>query len=600
MPTSIAHTAQTAWSTVWKYAVAHKVIATIVAAAVLYGGYYTYRAITAPSIAPNYVTTMVATSTVVATMSETGQVSASSNIDVQSKSSGEILSIPVSAGQHVAAGTALAYLDPTTAQQNLVSAQQSLQSAQLALAKLQEPANASTLTSSQNSLATAQANLVQAHQNGYNDISAAFLNLPTVMSGLDTVLHGMTIPGRTSQQNENAYSDMVEPYDSTVVQYRTTAEAAYQTAYTAYIQTLADFKATPRSADDATIEALVTESYRTVADISDALKASTNFLNFVSTIFTNRNLTIPSTLNGHISTLTGYTTTTNSNVAALAADGASVTSSQRAVAAAQASLAQTQAGADPLDIQSSQLSLQMKQDALAQAEQALADTVVRAPFSGTVAKLDTQRYQTIGSGTAVATMVSDNQSVAITVNEVDAAKLSVGQKATITFDALPNVSIAGTVSSVNTIGTVSSGVVSYAGVVTFDTPNPSVKSGMSATTNIITGIQTGLAVPSSAVKSSNGQSYVLVFSPPLAGSYSSTDVTSAIAPARVTVTTGLTDNKDVIILSGLADGTQVVTQTIAGTAAATKTSAAASTSLFGGSGAAGARTGGGTIRALGQ
>ena len=34
-------------------------------------------------------------------------------------------------------------------------------------------------------------------------------------------------------------------------------------------------------------------------------------------------------------------------------------------------------------------------------------------------------------------MVSDNQSVALSVNEVDAAKLKVGQKATLTFDALP-------------------------------------------------------------------------------------------------------------------------------------------------------------------
>jgi len=587
------------WFTALKnYFIAHKGIATIIALVVLGGGYYTYGVFTAPSTATRYVTMTIATSTVVATMTETGQVSASSNIDVQSKSSGEILSLLVTAGQHVGAGAALAYLDSTSAKQNVTSAQQALESAQISLAKLKQPATASTLTSSQNSLASAQANLALSYQNGYNDVSATFLSLPGIITGIDSVLHGSTVPGRSSQQNENAYSDMAETFDPTVVQYRTAAESAYQTAYIAYTKTLADYKATPRGADATTIDALVKESYLTAAAISDALKASTNFLNFVSTTLTTRDLTPPSTLAPHISTLNGYTTTTNGYVATLSADTSGVTSSERSVAAAQASLTDLQSGANPLDLQSSQLSVQMKQDSLAIAEQSLADTVVRAPFSGTVAKLSVQRYQTIGSGTAVATMVSDNQSVNISVNEVDAAKLKVGQKATLTFDAVPTVNIAGTLSSINTIGTVSSGVVSYAAVVTFDTPNTAVKPGMSATTNIVLNVATGLTVPQSAVKTANGQSYVEIFNPPLAGN-SSTGVASPVLPTRMNVTTGLSNDTDIIITSGLSDGSQVVTRTIAGTATtAAKSSAAASTSIFGGAGG-GVRSGGSATRALG-
>lgn len=587
------------WHSVRAYIVAHKVIATVVAVVVLYGCYYAYGVFTAPSTATRYVTTTVATGTVVAAMTETGQVSASSDISIQSQSSGEVLSISVAAGQHVAEGAAIAYLDPTTAKQSVVSAEQDLQSAQIALAKLEEPAATSTLTATENSLASAQASLVNAHQGGYNDISAAFLDLPTVITGLNTVLHGTTVPGRTSEQNENAYSDMVEPYDSTVVQYETAAESAYQTADASYTKALADFKSTPRSADDATIEALINESYQTAANLSDALKASTNFLNFVDTTLTNRNLSIPSTLPSQITALTNYTTQTNSHVVALSNDAAGVTSDERAVTAAQASLDQLQAGADPLDIQSNQLSIQEKQNALAVAQQNLANTAVRAPFSGTVAELSVQQYQTIGNGTAVATMVSDNQSVDISVNEVDAAKLNVGQKATLTFDALPNISIAGTVSSVNTIGTVSSGVVSYAAVVTFDTPNTEVKPGMSATADIITGSETGLVLPSSAVKATNGQSYVEVFKPALAGSSGSTGAPSPSAPTRTPVTTGLSDDTNIIIETGLSSGEQVVTETIAGTSATpTTTSAAQSTSIFGGSARGGGAAAGGATGAV--
>jgi HlyD family secretion protein len=595
----IPKTVTSVWRSIWAYITSHKIISIIVIVVILYGGYYAYGRITAPSTATRYVTTIAATSTVVSTMTETGQVSASADISVESQSSGEVLSIPVTAGQHVSAGATIAYIDPTSAQQSVVSAEQDLQSAQISLAKLQEPAATSTLTSSQNDLASAQANLINAHQSGYNDISSAFLDLPNVITGLNTVLHGTTVPGRLSEQNENAYSDMAQPYDGTVVQYQSSAESAYQTADASYTKALADFKATPRDADDATIEALINETYQTAANLSDALKASTDFLNFVDTTLSNHDLSIPSTLPTQINTLTNYTTTTNSHVVALSSDAASVTSDERAVTAATASLQELQAGADPLDIQSSQLSVQKSQNALSVAEQNLADTVARAPFSGTVAELSVQQYQTIGNGTAVATMVSDNQSVDISVNEVDAAKLKVGQKATITFDALPDISIAGTVSSVNTIGTVSSGVVSYAAVVTFDTPNTDVKPGMSATTDIITGSETGIVIPSSAVKTTNGRSQVNTFNPPLANSSSSSGATSTVAPTPVPVTTGLSDNTNIVVETGLTSGEQVVTETIAGTSATqTTTSAARSTSVFGASAGGAAGIGGGATGAV--
>ncbi len=571
------------WQKIQGYALAHKAIATIIALVLLYGGWSLYGRLTAPSTATRYVTATAATGTVVATMSETGQVSASSNIDILAKSSGEVLSLPVVPGTHVDAGSALASIDPTTALQNVTSARQALQSAQIALAKLQEPAATSTRTGAENASAAAAAALVQTHQTGYNDISTAFLTLPNVITSLDTVLHGTTVPGRTSEQNENAYSDMVESLDPSVVQYRTAAESAYQKAYAAYTKALADFKATPRNASDTAIESLLTESYAAAADLSDALKASTNFLNFVNTTLTSHTLALPTTLAPHIATLTANTTTTNTSVAALSSDVANVTSGERAVAAAKASLDATIAGADPLDVQSSQLSLQMKQDALEIAQQALADTIVRAPFSGTVAKVNVQKYATIGSGTSVATLVSDNQSVDISVNEVDAAKLKVGEKATITFDALANISIAGTVATVNTIGTASSGVVSYAAMITFDTPNQDVKPGMSATVSIITGTATGITIPSAAVKGATGQSYVQVFNPPLANSATSPGATSTTPPVRTPVILGLSGDTEVIVERGLVAGDQVVTQTTAGATAATAASSAArNTSVFGG------------------
>lgn len=538
-----------------KFIVAHKIVSIVVGLLVIYGAYKGYGVLATPPAETRYVTSIVATGTVIATMSESGQVSASSNVSVTSKSSGEVLSIPVAAGQHVQTGAALAFIDPTTAEQTVASAKQALTAAQI-------------------SLATAEGNVTQSRVSAYNDISAAFLNLPSIMSGLDTVLHGSTVPSHQAELNENAYSNLALSYDPSVADLEKLTDSAYQKANTSYLQALADFRSTPRTADAQTMNALITETYLSLSDLADALRESTGFLNAVNTALVNHQANVPSTLAGHINSLTGYSNTVAGYLTSLSNDSTNL-------------MSDTGGLGDPLAIQSAKLAVQEKQDALSIAEQALADTIVRAPFAGTVGKLSVQQYQTISNGAAVVTLVSDNQSVALSVNEVDAAQLKVGQKATITFDALPNISIAGTVSSVDAIGTVTSGVVSYNATVTFDTPNSGVKSGMSASTNIITGVATGLVVPQSAVKTAGNQSYVLVFNPQLASSTGSTGATSPIPPVRVNVTTGLSNTADTIITDGLTPSTQVVTKVIsgAGASATTPSSATRSTSVFGGAGA---------------
>jgi hypothetical protein len=105
-------------------------------------------------------------------------------------------------------------------------------------------------------------------------------------------------------------------------------------------------------------------------------------------------------------------------------------------------------------------------------------------------------------------------------------------------------------------------------------------------------------VPSSSVKGTTGQNYIEVFSPPLSGSETNTGATSPVAPTRMNVTTGLSDDTNIIIENGLSAGTQIVTRTVAGTSA--KSSAAASTSLFGGVGGGARSGGGGAVRALTQ
>ncbi len=151
----------------------------------------------------------------------------------------------------------------------------------------------------------------------------------------------------------------------------------------------------------------------------------------------------------------------------------------------------------------------------------------------------------------------------------------------------------------DTTGAVTQGVVSYGVQITLDTQDSRVKAGMTVNADIQTAVHANvLTVPSGAVKTVNGSSYVLVFNPPLASAGGISGVTSTVAPVQVPVTVGISDDTNVEILSGLTAGEQVVTRTIApgattaaattGTAARAGATTGAARGGFGGGAAAGA------------
>jgi HlyD family secretion protein len=577
------------------YIAAHKVIATIVALIVLYGGYYTYGVFTALSTATRYVTTTVATSTVVATLPETGQVNASQQISLSPKASGEVTGIYVKPGDQVYAGQVVAQIDATNAIQSLRNAQLALQNVELSYQQTTATSTlALNLIVAKNGAASSQIALQKAHDNVYASIASIYSDLGTIVSGLDSALHGSTVAGRTTQQNIDAYADLVLSHDDSISIYKNSAQTSYTAAYVAYNNGLAAYKATSSTISNDDLVVLAQSTYMSVQAVAEAVRNSHDFFDRVTADYSLYNFSTSSTLASLLLSLNTYTTTVSTDLDNALSDQSSIVSAEQSLAQAQNTLQVTEGGSNTLTIQSAALSLQQAKDSVTNAQTTLAGYTVTVPFAGTIAAVGAKRYDQVSSGTAVATLVTNQETANITVNEIDASKLKVGQKATLTFGALPNMSIAGTVASINSVGTVSQGVVSYSVVIGFDTPNVQVMPGMSVTADIIISIETGLVVPNSAVKASNGQSYVLTFIPPLAGSNSSVGAVSPVTPTRTNVVTGLTDNTNIVIESGLTANMQVVIKTIAGTAATAASTAAKSTSIFGG----GAPGGNGSTRSI--
>jgi macrolide-specific efflux system membrane fusion protein len=235
--------------------------------------------------------------------------------------------------------------------------------------------------------------------------------------------------------------------------------------------------------------------------------------------------------------------------------------------------------------------------------QATQDSIVTAPTAGTVANLSAIVGGTVSAGSttsttsngSTSTTTSGGSTVLVITNfntlqmkvqasEIDVPKLKSGQKATITLDSLPDKTFVGSVVSVDTIGTNSSGVVTYNVYITFAYPPPGVSPGMSASVVIQTERKDNvLKIPSSAVLSTTGQATVRILK--------NGTVTS------VPVETGISSDSETEITTGISEGDIVVTSVSTGTGTGGSTtspfSAFGAGRGFGGGGGAVFRAGGG-------
>ncbi|HEX8993669.1 MAG TPA: efflux RND transporter periplasmic adaptor subunit [Candidatus Paceibacterota bacterium] len=551
------------WGRARAFVIAHKVVSGIAAVIIVIGGWTAYNKATSTSGEPRYVLANAQVGTLITSVTGTGQVSASNELSLSPQASGQIVYIGVQDGQRVSKGALIAEVDPTDAQKKVRDAEASLQSAQIALQKLQAPPTDLQLAQSQNALSQASSSLETAYSNSASDIASTFLDLPSIMIGLEDVDLG-TETNKAQQWNIDWYENSLAKYDNRAQSYRDDAYNTYQAARASYDATFADYKTVNlANTDTATIERLLSETYNTIKQLTNAVKSSNALIQLYSDTLSNNNLQTPAIATTHISSLASYTGKLSTHSSALFNDSTTIQTDKETAVEKTYSLQELQQGATALDIQAAQLSVQQAQNALQDAKDNLANYYVTAPFDGSVS-LSVTPYQQVSSGTTVATLVTADQFAEITLNEVDAATVKVGNKATLTFDALPDLSIAGDVVSVAPVGTVSQGVVSYAVKIDFASQDPRIRPGMSVSAQIATQVKTDvLMVPSAAVHTSaDGSSYVLAFNPPLSGANTSQGVVSNQTPQQISVTAGLSNDTSIEIVSGITQGQQIVVRTI--------------------------------------
>lgn len=144
-------------------------------------------------------------------------------------------------------------------------------------------------------------------------------------------------------------------------------------------------------------------------------------------------------------------------------------------------------------------------------EAQIAKTYLRSPIAGVVTKRDVNMGEIVAANSPIISLISQGQfEIEASVPEVNITLVKIGDAAAITLDAYgSDVPFAAHVASVDPAETIVDGVSTYTVRLHFDTPDPRIKSGMTANVQITTEKKLdSIAVPQGAVFAEDGKKFV--------------------------------------------------------------------------------------------
>lgn len=418
------------------------------------------------------------------TADELGAVSAAGNLEladtrsVIALTSGVVEEVVAQVGDSLKAGDPLVLLDSSDQQTAVKQALLNLSTAQASYDDVVKPATDSEIAIAKANLKAAQDSLADA-QAGPNqaDLAAAYATLASAQASMQDLQAGPTQDELTQQAAslrtaEVNVAEAQRAYDQ--VSWRadvgmTSQAAALQEATISLESAKASYNEATAPASEADLQSAQSK----VASAQSALAALTDE---------------PS--------------------------ASTVASAQAQVLSAQKTLDDLIAGADTSSLQSARATVEQAQIDLESAATDLERTEIVAPRDGTVLTVDASVGSRISDGAALATIadVSDLQ-LTVSVAEVDVRNVETGQKATITIDALPDQTFAGTVVRVAPAADASSSVVTYDVTIALDDDGnlKGVRPGMTAVADIITSSgAAGWLVPTNALMKGDGVTRVMV------------------------------------------------------------------------------------------
>jgi HlyD family secretion protein len=244
----------------------------------------------------------------------------------------------------------------------------------------------------------------------------------------------------------------------------------------------------------------------------------------------------------------------NYDIAMAAASDEEIASARANVASAESNLNSLLDGGTAEDVETAQLNVEQARRSLESAQMELEDTVLTAPFAGTVTAVEASAGEMVGTSAMVTLADLSEPLVELYLDETDLDLIEVGYEVEVLFDALPDYTFTGHVVRVDPALVEMEGAPTIQALSTLENAEGNshwpLPGGLNATVDVIAGrVDDALLVPVEALRElSPGQYAVFVM---VDGE-----------PRMRQVEVGLMDYAYAEIISGLEQGDQVTTGTV--------------------------------------
>jgi HlyD family secretion protein len=507
-------------------------------------GYFSWAKFFKKGEATRYVLTTVQKGTILVSVSGSGQISASDQMEIKPKVSGEVLKIYGQKDQRVKAGDLLLEFDSKNYQRAIDDAKLALDNAKTTLENLKKNKE------------DAQKDLDDAYENSFNSISQTFNDLPQIIQTIEPIFTESSYGG--DQGDIDYYRSVVGFYSGQSFP-KNEKEDQFSKLKEKYEKTRDNFLLLSKNSPREVLEEWLKNTEDLVKEISDLTRSARDIISFYKETIKKQNLTPPISLSVTENQLLTLSNLTNS----LDQKSANLTSLSKTIDQLKTSISNYKDS-----IRSQEKIVEQKENALSDAKENYENCFIKAPYDGIVAKVNVKEVDNVSLTTSLFTFISTQKIAELTLNEIDAAKVKIGQKATLTFDALPDLTLTGKVTEIDILGTVSQGVTSYGVKIALDSDDERIKPGMSVNAEIVVEVKPDvLTLPNSAIKSEGNSRYVQLIEAPKEIKNKLKIGAPIVLPKEVKVKNqpvevGISSETMTEILSGVSEGDIVISSKV--------------------------------------
>jgi len=465
----------------------------------------------------------------------TGRVKATEDVNLAFERGGKIKNVNVKIGDIVSPGQALAYLDISELQAQLLQAEANVSAEMARLEELKKGNRPEEIQIKESELKKAQQDLRNLYGSILDVENDAYIKA-------DDAVRSKTDSLFLNDDSENPELT----FTTNDAQVQIDAVSLRKVAGNALTLWKKNISATQSSSTDE-LDALLIKSENSLSSIRDFLLRSLDAANAA--------INIPQATIDSYKTNLGIART-NVNLASSAiTNQKQLISAQRVVVERISNeLVLAMAGATPEALAAQEAQLMQVQANVAVIRAQIAKATLMSPIRGTVTKQDAKAGEIVAPNISLVSVISDkNLEIEANIPEVDIGNVAVGNIVHITLDAFPNEQFLGKISYIDPAETVKDGVVNFKVTILFNESNEKIRSGFTANLTIETKRKENiLVIPQFVVIENDSGAFVKKWS-----NKTITDVQVILGVrnnmGKVEVISGLSQG-DTVVGVGLKDG----------------------------------------------